>query len=248
MTTARETQAGGARHLAWPGVWNARDLGGLPVRDGVVRHGALLRASTLDAVDAPGWGAVLASGVRTVIDLRSRRERAGGAAAPPDAVRVLRLPLEEGLDAEPEFVGWMRAGWLGTPLYYARFVERWPTRCVDVVAAVAGATPGGVVVHCVKGCDRTGLIAALLLWLLGAPTQAIIDDYRRSEERLRTGAARGLGVADDGADIAAVLARAGTTSEGALRAFLEGLDLDPLRGAGLTDDDLHALRARAVSP
>ena len=41
-------------HLDWPGLVNARDLGGLPVRGGHIREGALIRTDS-QAEYAVGW-------------------------------------------------------------------------------------------------------------------------------------------------------------------------------------------------
>jgi protein-tyrosine phosphatase len=53
------------------------------------------------------------------------------------------------------------------------------------VRAVAHAPEGGVVVHCVGGKDRTGLLSAFLLHLAGVADEEIAADYALSEERLR---------------------------------------------------------------
>ncbi len=49
-----------------------------------------------------------------------------------------------------------------------------------IVATIADARPGGVVVHCHAGKDRTGLIVALTLSLLGVSDDDIADDYALS--------------------------------------------------------------------
>ena len=38
-------------HLDWPGLANARDLGGLPVEHGTIRQGALIRTESLTRLD-----------------------------------------------------------------------------------------------------------------------------------------------------------------------------------------------------
>ncbi|WP_203834165.1 tyrosine-protein phosphatase [Actinoplanes campanulatus] len=44
------------RHLDWDGCCNVRDLGGLPARGGrAVRHGAVVRADSLDRLSPAGW-------------------------------------------------------------------------------------------------------------------------------------------------------------------------------------------------
>ena len=53
------------------------------------------------------------------------------------------------------------------------------------IAAVAKLPEGGVLIHCMGGKDRTGLIAALLLRLAGVPVPDIADDYGLSAENIK---------------------------------------------------------------
>ncbi|HEY4917597.1 MAG TPA: tyrosine-protein phosphatase [Solirubrobacteraceae bacterium] len=60
------------RDLLWDGCANVRDLGGMPTQDGrETRRRAVIRADGLDRLTARGWSALVAYGVRTVIDLRN---------------------------------------------------------------------------------------------------------------------------------------------------------------------------------
>jgi len=47
---------------------------------------------------------------------------------------------------------------------------------------LADAEPGGIVVHCLAGKDRTGLVTALALRLAGVSRESIADDYAASEQ------------------------------------------------------------------
>ncbi|GAA3032168.1 tyrosine-protein phosphatase [Kitasatospora albolonga] len=61
-----------ARSLGLAGASNARDLGGYRTADGsVVRHGVALRADALHRLTEEDGAALLAAGVRRVVDLRS---------------------------------------------------------------------------------------------------------------------------------------------------------------------------------
>ena len=61
-----------ARRLAWDACHNARDVGGYPIAGGGrTGWGRFVRADNLRRLSAAGRAALLASGVRTVIDLRS---------------------------------------------------------------------------------------------------------------------------------------------------------------------------------
>ncbi len=57
-------------------------------------------------------------------------------------------------------------------------------RFAEAIGVLAEADRG-VLFHCVGGKDRTGLLAALLLRLVGVPPEAVEADYVRSETRSR---------------------------------------------------------------
>jgi protein-tyrosine phosphatase len=68
---------------------------------------------------------------------------------------------------------------------YRLFLDRYPFALVEVLSAIAAASPGGIVFHCLGGTDRTGLVAAAVLRLAGAPDEAIAADYALTLERRR---------------------------------------------------------------
>jgi protein-tyrosine phosphatase len=237
------------RHLDWDGCFNVRDLGGLPAAGGrVVRRGALVRADSLAGLTAAGWAALRAHGVRTVVDLRNDDELATGDAAPrPDGIATVRVPLD-GVEDTAFWDVWASGPQFGTPLYYAPFLERAPERTGRAVAAIARARPGGVAVHCVGGRDRTGLVAIVVLALLGVAPEHIAADYALSAPRLATRHAA-AGTDDDGPALEAFLAERGTTAEALVVELVETLDHAALlRAGGLTPGDLAALLARLLEP
>jgi protein tyrosine/serine phosphatase len=67
-------------HLDWPGLVNARDLGGLPVRDGHIRQGALIRSDSLTRLTDPD--ALREAGVARIVDLRRPGESVGRTRSP----------------------------------------------------------------------------------------------------------------------------------------------------------------------
>ena len=70
----------------------------------------------------------------------------------------------------------------GTPLYYQYALRQWPERHAAAISAIARAQPGGVLFHCIRGNDRTGIIALLLLMLAGVTPDDIIADYELSPD------------------------------------------------------------------
>ncbi len=195
------------------GLWNLRDLATVGLRPG-----ELLRSDSPHRLDQAGWERLRALGLRRVIDLRTTEE--AGRAVVHTPLRYVSVPLEEGLQSGP-MSPWFQDGRIATPLYYPLFTERWPERVEAALEAVVDGE-GGVLVHCSKGCDRTGMVVALVLEALGVAREAIVGDYLKTEANLAGEPARALGIRDDNAAIAAVLEREGTTLAGALCAYLDG--------------------------
>jgi protein-tyrosine phosphatase len=235
------------RCLEWEGCYNVRDLGGLRTAGGrETRWGAIVRSEAPHSLTADGWSALHDHGIRTIIDLRNDDEIKPDVAPRPAGLPILRLPLDAADDAE-FWDRWAVRLPLGTPLYYRPFLGRFPHRIVRVLGAIAHARPGGVLVHCAQGRDRTGLITLLLLALVGATVEDIAADYVLSTHRLSPLFNR-LGQEDPGPAIDDFLIREGTSAREVIISTLASLDVDAyVRAAGLRDGDLAALRARLLS-
>ncbi len=108
-----------------------------------------------------------------------------------------------------------------------------------MLAALTDAPEGGVLFHCMAGRDRTGLVAAVLLAAVGTDPEAIVDDYLETVRRgdLRAEAA---GRPDDEPGIEQFCADRGTSTEGAFRDALAGLDVDALLDAAAVSPDVRA--------
>ena len=228
------------RDLDWDGCLNARDLGGLSTTDGrATRQGAVVRSDNPARLTERGWTALHDHGVRTVVTLRTigTEDPEPDLTLLPSGVTVERVFLEDATD--PVFrrlcIG---TGWWATPLQWPVMLERWPGLCADAVSTVAQAPPGGVVVSCGIGRDRTGLVTFLLLALVGVPADQIAADWSHSLTRLA-----GDPLASQ-QPVVEVLEREGTTAEDAIRDAL-ALDVEGrLVAAGLSEPDLRAVRSR----
>ncbi|MEW5870786.1 MAG: tyrosine-protein phosphatase [Chloroflexota bacterium] len=223
------------RQLNWDGCNNVRDLGGMKTRDGrTTRWGAVVRGDHPARLSAAGWLALQAHGVRTIISLRTvgleKEDEQTDAAPRPEEITTLQAAIEDVTDAA--FVQqWVNSNLWGTPLYFRDALERWPERHAAVVAAVAQARPGGVLFHCIRGYDRTGIVAVLLLALAGVVPNEIVADYELSVDSYR----------DE------LLAQRNTSTREVLLATLEWLDADAyLRAGGLSQADLEAVRMRML--
>jgi protein-tyrosine phosphatase len=235
------------RDLYWSGGYNIRDLGGLPTtRDGRTVAGRIARSATLDRLTEAGWAALLAHGVRTVVDLRNGGESEALVAPRPDSVTVVHVPIDDLAGQD-----WYKTVWSldGTPRIFERYLADRPAAVAAMVKAVAAAEPGGILVHCAGGRDRTGLTSLVLLALADVEPDAIAEDYVLSYERQRAAwATLGKSALLDNLDlIDRVLAEAGVTAYDAARSVLSGFDMRKvLSSAGVTAAELDAVRARLL--
>ncbi len=237
MSAVPDAPDDATRTLHVDGLRNARDLGGLPLlRGGATPFGVFVRSESLDLVPEAGWARLQDHGVRSIVDLRRPDEREAGPAAPPDGVELVLVEL---LDPEFERTHY-DDGLAGTPLHHAELLAEAPSRTLRALAEVATARPGTVLVHCVGGRDRTGLISALLLAAGGVDPDAIVQDYLES---IRNAPAYWALRQRPSVEprVAALLAARGTTSAEAMRDFLERLDVGALL-AHLPADQAEAIR------
>ncbi|MGN8050442.1 tyrosine-protein phosphatase [Curtobacterium sp. 22159] len=232
-----------ARALRAEGLFNGRDLGGLPRTDGsTTPHGRVFRSEGVDRLSAAGWDTLHAAGVRTVVDLRAPSETAKDTGTRPDWLTTVVVD-HDGSDAAPSFwEAYGETGLVGTPLYYGPHLAELPERTGEALRAVARAQPGGVLFHCAGGRDRTGIVALALLTIAGVDREAIVADYLVTVENAPALLAS-IGVPPNEERIEALCAEHGTTVEGAFRAALAGFDADRfVERSGLTASDLEALR------
>ena len=157
--------------LDWPACRNARDLGGLPTLDGGrIRAGALLRSDHHAAMTPADVATVRSAGVSRIVDLRRPAELAeqpSPFAGDPIYTHVSMLMDVTGYEYPADSYG---------PL-----LDHNQDRVAAAFRAIAEAPPGGVLVHCRGGRDRTGTLVALALTVAGVGPEVVADDYARSE-------------------------------------------------------------------
>lgn len=236
------------RDLDWDGCYNVRDLGGLrTIDDRTTRWGALVRADAPSGLTESGWRAVRDHGVTTIVDLMETHEREADAAPRPAGLTEIHVPID-GTDDEDFWAPLRANGHWGTVLYYASFLDRFPDRIAAAVRAFANAPAGGVLLHCGRGRDRTGLVSMVLLSLAGVGTADIVEDYRASDGDRVVALRATLGMHDDTTGIEAIYQRAGTTSVDAIADVVGSLDpVSLLLRGGLTDADMDRARRRLVA-
>jgi len=173
------------RRVAVEGCLNFRDLGGYPIESGgTLRWRMLFRADGLHALSARGVATVRDQiGLGDIIDLRSSAELAldGRGLLEREEIRFHHLPLFDGArtqagGAAPVFGSSLADLYFGM-IDYARGP-------IAKVITVLARTNEPAVFHCAAGKDRTGVISALLLSLLGVREELIVADYAATRDAL----------------------------------------------------------------
>ncbi len=237
------------RHHAFEACFNFRDIGGYSGVDGrTVRWGRYFRAGRQDRMTAADIDRVGKLKISTQIDLRR-----------PDEVEDHgRGPLE-GLGAQYEILPVIPLGGsqvlnqnVGAGISGERYLgyldfDTTPMGRIFEILATADQYP--VVVHCTAGKDRTGVISALTLLILGVDRSVIEEDYaltNRDVERHIDFVAKHDGLPDN-VSHEGMVGNAGVPEE-AIGVFLDGLDREHggamafLQSIGVNDKIQESIR------
>jgi protein tyrosine/serine phosphatase len=253
-----------SRVLAWEGCFNVRDLGGLTTQDGrVVRKGALIRSDLLCRLTDLGRHAPVAHGVRTIVDVRYVDEVAGdwheypfrgwaAADAQFDGLRYVNVPFNGGRPPLDDQKLALVDGAVSRSELNRLDLDMNRPGIAAIVGAIADAQPGGVLVHCHGGKDRTGISIALVLSLLGVEDGIIADDYALTHATFEPILAEWLERQTDNPAERMRLARLHIPSREAMLEMLDHLDRvhgsaeSYLRAGGVTDDQVGRLHGRLL--
>jgi protein-tyrosine phosphatase len=160
------------RRIAMAGLFNLRDLGGYPTAGGEVPWHRLYRSDALHQLGAQGVAALSQLGLRTIIDLRTHVE-----------AEMAPSPLDQ-LDVRHAHVSILGGDLQGLPLQldavYAHIIRKCGDAIVDAMRPLCAVEAFPALVHCSAGKDRTGIVVALVLAVLGVPDEFIAADYALS--------------------------------------------------------------------
>lgn len=243
--------------LEFDALFNVRDLGGCPVSGGGhVRSGRLYRADGVHRAAGADLERLAALGLRTVIDLRTLAELELGRFAASDDVAWHHAPLLEQIWSAEHV-----ESIVGDDDAIRFLVDRYVDMTVEAHGALAAAIsvladPDShpALFHCAAGKDRTGVLAAMVLALLGVERQVIIDDYARSGAGMQRAIAY---FTEHEPRIADIMSRQPdafmAAPHDAMGGFLAEIEQRHgsveayVRGIGVTDDAIASLRDTLVT-
>jgi protein-tyrosine phosphatase len=172
------------RKISLEGAYNFRDLGGYHTQDGRrLRRGQFFRSDDLSELTDADLATLQGLDLRSIIDLRSPRELKGKGDRLPagSTYKHIRIYKREPL-VEYFWAAFFQRHLLAAALG-ANYIELIETRAQTFGTAIrllADLKNLPLVYHCSAGKDRTGIVCALVLSLLGVPDETIVADYSLS--------------------------------------------------------------------
>ena len=170
-----------SRAIELAGIYNMRDLGGMRCADGrTTRTGVFVRGDSPHTLAAPALAWLHDYGVTAVVDLRSHHERT-----------QLPTPFEQHPDFQYTHMPLRVHGLRAYDLRQLRHIERYYITMLETdqeqfarLFRLLATHAGGLFFHCRIGKDRTGLVAAMILDLVGIPHADIVADYTHTTARI----------------------------------------------------------------
>ncbi len=175
------------RLISLEAVHNFRDLGGYPTDNGqTTKWRTLFRADGLYRLTPQDAQRVIDLGVQTVIDLRTPNEVKTRGTFPVKKfpINFHHLPIIDAtwndgdtpeIEDVVEFLVWA----------YREMLEHASTKFADAIKLLAEQNVLPAVFHCAAGKDRTGLLAAFILSILGVHEEIISADYGNTADGMK---------------------------------------------------------------
>ena len=167
------------------GAFNFRDLGGYAGAGGrATRWGRLFRSDTLHELTPGDVDALRAMGLATIIDLRTSRELVQTGRGPLEPEPILYRHLAVVREGEGDAVVAPAPPGDDLAERYLWYLDVGRQALVDALTLLGDPASFPLVFHCAAGKDRTGVLAALVLEILGVERETIVADYVITAERM----------------------------------------------------------------
>lgn len=169
------------KRIPMDGPQNFRDIGGFLNREGrAVKWNQLYRADGMGRLSQADMEKLRELQIRTIIDLRGEAEQRVRPDLAPEGIVLVSCPM-----MREEFVSEERAAEHTFARSLALGYQNMISEGAELIGAAARAVMealerGAAVYHCTAGKDRTGILTAVLLLLLGAYEEDIVADYQVS--------------------------------------------------------------------
>ena len=238
------------RHFAFEGCFNFRDIGGYLTKEGKkIKKGIYFRTGRQDRMSEKDLAELKNLKISTQIDLRKPEEILDQGKGPlenmgADYINIPIIP-DGGSDQLSRLVG--DTGISGKR--YLGYLEFGPESWLKIFEILANKDSLPLVLHCTAGKDRTGVLTAFLLSVLGVDRDLIEADYKLTnlDTERQADFIENSGGFPEGVDREAMILAAGVP-EDAMKVFLDGVEsrwgsvLGYLEEIGITKNQMNAIR------
>ena len=157
------------------GLNNVRDIGGISINGKTLKYNLFIRGKSLYTATASDVKVLVSHGIRKIIDLRTDMEASRKPDVEIKGVSYCHIPI---FNREvPGITSHKRNDAIDlTKIYAGMLKEEYLDNISKIIKEIIN-TDGCVYFHCSEGKDRTGIISMILLLLLGAKKEDILEDY-----------------------------------------------------------------------
>jgi protein-tyrosine phosphatase len=214
-----------SRLLPLAGASNFRDLGGYPTAaGGVTRWGRVFRSDTLHELTEGDVALLRDIGLKSIIDLRTgtEAERSGRGLLGAEAADYFHLSVIDNDAGESRGMPAPIDDSLANRyLWYLDIGSEALARAITIIADGANYP---LVFHCAAGKDRTGVLAALILDMVGVERRSVVQDYALTASRMDAIVERLSRNRTEGGMAYQIPAGALTVEAATMEEFLDGVD------------------------
>ncbi len=169
------------RFIDFEAISNFRDLGGYPAGNGQeISWRRLFRSAELYHMTSRDLTRLKEElGIAAVMSLQDPKAQGQGQEASllnSVGIKYYRVPFPHDIKNEP----YQNFSHMGEVYLYRINQKKYSQQIIEALDIIAEPENHPLVFHCSAGKDRSGILAALVLSLLGVPEKFIIEDYMLS--------------------------------------------------------------------
>jgi len=172
------------KNIRFKGLKNTRDLGGIKTKNGVIKEKKLLRGAGLAKLTPKDVDKLVKEyNLNMVIDLRTIEETFEKPDIQIPNVKYYKMPIFTreafGITHESNQESKKGVNVDLKELYTLMFSHKYLENIAKVIRTILSAEDENysILFHCTEGKDRTGIVTAMLLLVLGVDRQIIMEDY-----------------------------------------------------------------------
>ncbi|MBT3319804.1 MAG: tyrosine-protein phosphatase [Clostridia bacterium] len=163
---------------------NFRDLGGYESSlGGTVKSGKLFRSDSLANLSDADIDIIIGKGIRTAIDLRTDFETSRGEnrLKSADGATYYNISLMDNVHSN-DYASFEKKMPKSMKALYLDLLDNSAEAIIMIFDTILRRSANGVVFNCTAGKDRTGVIAALILDLMGVSHHNIVENYTATQQ------------------------------------------------------------------